>query len=137
MNLGRLGPGCFSPSGGGLLPARPPLRTVRESFPSYGSSLSNRCALVWARGGKLQPVRDDSSRTLTLGRRCVSRRRSPAPPFGAARLEVSSVVWIVGVGGPADFDMALDFGSGGFIPGEGLALALVLGAPDAEGPVGG
>ena len=26
------------PSRGGLLPARPPLRTVRESFPSYGSS---------------------------------------------------------------------------------------------------
>ena len=25
-------------SGGGLLPARPPLRTVLESFPSYGSS---------------------------------------------------------------------------------------------------
>src|ERR1035441_1818677 len=32
-------------SGGGLLPARPPLRTVLESFPSYGSSRSNRCAL--------------------------------------------------------------------------------------------
>ena len=27
------------PSRGGLLPARPPLRTVLESFPSYGSSL--------------------------------------------------------------------------------------------------
>src|SRR5438477_11278684 len=32
------------PSRGGLLPARPPLRTVLESFPSYGSSRSNRCA---------------------------------------------------------------------------------------------
>src|ERR1051326_4969484 len=28
----------FTPSGSGLLPARPPLRTVLESFPSYGSS---------------------------------------------------------------------------------------------------
>ena len=28
----------LTPSRGGLLPARPPLRTVRESFPSYGSS---------------------------------------------------------------------------------------------------
>ena len=28
------------PSGSGLLPARPPLRTVLESFPSYGSSHS-------------------------------------------------------------------------------------------------
>src|ERR1035437_10347391 len=27
-----------TPSGGGQLPARPPLRTVLESFPSYGSS---------------------------------------------------------------------------------------------------
>ncbi len=27
----------------------------RESFPSYGSSLSNRCAWMWARGGILQP----------------------------------------------------------------------------------
>ena len=28
------------PSRDGLLPAHPPLRTVRESFPSYGSSKS-------------------------------------------------------------------------------------------------
>jgi hypothetical protein len=33
------------------LPARTPLRTVRESFPSYGSSRSDRCALSRARGG--------------------------------------------------------------------------------------
>src|SRR5438477_8688643 len=39
------------PSRGGLLPARPPLRTVLESFPSYGSSRSNRCALSRADGG--------------------------------------------------------------------------------------
>ena len=38
-------PRIFMSSGGGLLPARPPLRTVLESFPSYGSSRSNRCAL--------------------------------------------------------------------------------------------
>jgi hypothetical protein len=31
-----------TPSRGGLFPARPPLRTVLESFPSYGSSRSNR-----------------------------------------------------------------------------------------------
>ena len=30
-------------SRGGLFPARPPLRTVLESFPSYGSSRFNRC----------------------------------------------------------------------------------------------
>ena len=39
------------PSGSGLLPARPPLRTVLESFPSYGSSPT-----------KISPVRRNRSR---------------------------------------------------------------------------
>src|SRR6266850_4634101 len=125
-----------SPSRGGLLPARPPLRTVLESFPSYGSSLSNLCALMWVRGGKLQPMRDESNGRLTLGRRCVSRGLAPAPPSGAAHFEVSSVVRIVGICGPTDFDMALDSSVGGFVQGEHLAFALFLGEPDAEDPFG-
>jgi hypothetical protein len=43
-----LTPNCVpgaAPSGSGALPLRPPLRTVRESFPSYGSSISKR--LPW------------------------------------------------------------------------------------------
>ena len=52
----RLDVGCFGvpsralltrypPGRRGRLPVHAPLRTVRESFPSYGSSRSNRCAL--------------------------------------------------------------------------------------------
>ena len=33
------------------MPARPPLRTVLESFPSYGSSPSNQYSVIWALGG--------------------------------------------------------------------------------------
>ena len=39
------------PSRGGLLPARPPLRTVRESFPSYGSSPHKATAYCGATRG--------------------------------------------------------------------------------------
>src|SRR5580765_4748857 len=99
-------------SGSGLSPARSPLRTVRESFPSYGSSLSNRCSRVWALGGISQPMRDNASGALSLGRRSVSLALAPAPPSAAARLEVSRVVRIVGIGGPTNFDMALDSGAG-------------------------
>src|SRR4051794_24356366 len=53
------------PSRGGLLPAHPPLRTVRESFPSYGSSLSDQEPL-WAPGG--------NQRTVALAIRIRSRR---------------------------------------------------------------
>ena len=81
-------------------------------------------------------MRDDSSGTRTLGRRSVSRRLAPALPLRAARLEISSVVWIVGICGPTDFDMALDFGAGGFIQGQYLAFARFLGEPDAEDPLG-
>ena len=91
---------------------------------------------MWTRGGKLQPMCDPSSGRLTLGRRCVSRSRPPAPPSGAARLEVSSVGRVVGVCGPADFNMALDSGAGGLIQGKHLAFALFLGEPDAEDPFG-
>ena len=35
--------GLVAPGGCGRLPVRTPLRTVLESFPSYGSCLSNRC----------------------------------------------------------------------------------------------
>jgi len=42
------------PSGSGLLPARPPLRTVLESFPSYGSSPSNQYRSVEVRPGGSQ-----------------------------------------------------------------------------------
>jgi len=76
-------------------------------------------------------MRDDSSGPGTF----VSRGLAPAPAFGAARLEVSSVVWVVGVCGPADFGMASDGGAGGSIKAEHLALAFFLGEPDAEEPV--
>src|SRR5260221_13269856 len=42
-------------SRGGLLPARPPLRTVRESFPSYGSSRSQPLLLVRATAAHPRP----------------------------------------------------------------------------------
>src|SRR5256885_1462036 len=122
-------------SGSGLLPTRPPLRTVRESFPSYGSSLSNRCSRVWARGGISQPMRDNASGALSLGR-SVCPALAPAPPTAAARLEVSRAVRVVGIGGPTNFDMALDSGAGGPGEGEHLALALFLGEPDAEESLG-
>lgn len=117
------------------MPARPPLRTVRESFPSYGSSLSNRCTLVWARGGELQPVCDDSSRRWGPGRRNGSRAWAHASTETAALFEVSRVMWVVGVCGPSDFDMALYFGAGGQVEREHLALALLLGEPHAEEPL--
>ena len=41
------------PSRGGLLPARPPLRTVLESFPSYGSSPHK--AAAYCRGMRGDP----------------------------------------------------------------------------------
>ncbi len=78
---------------------------------------------------------DDSSSGRALGRQCVSLARTPVPAFGSAGLEVSGVLWVVGVGGPADFDMAFDSGAGGFIQGEYAAMALFLGKPDAEEPV--
>src|SRR6267142_2568181 len=115
-------------------PARTPLRTVRESFPSYGSSLSNRCSLVWARGGRPQPMCDASTWPVTLGRYDVSRSLVTAPLFRAAQFEVSGVVWVVGIGSPTDFNMALYSGAGGLIQGEHMALALFLGKPDAEEP---
>src|SRR6185503_15620630 len=107
-----------------------PLRTVLESFPSYGSSLSNRCAWLWARGGKLQPMRDTSSGARTLGRRCVFRRLAPVPPFWVAHFEVSSVVRIVGICGPANSFVASDSGAGCSVQGEHLAFALFLGEPN-------
>ena len=90
---------------------------------------------MWARGGILQPMRENSSGALTLGRRCVARGLAPVPPAAAARLEVSRVVGIVGIGSPTDFNMALDFGAGGPIERQRLALALFLGEPDAEDPL--
>ncbi len=43
--------GKMLPSGGGLLPTRPPLRTVLESFPSFRLKPLQPVRLSWARGG--------------------------------------------------------------------------------------
>ena len=64
----------------GRWPAHTPLRTVRESFPSYGSSLSNRYFLVEAGGGICQPMFDDSRLRIGAGRRRVSVTVTHAPP---------------------------------------------------------
>src|SRR5204862_2024951 len=72
---------------------------------------------------------------LSLGR-SVCPALAPAPPTAAARLEVSRAVRVVGIGGPTNFDMALDSGAGGPVEGEHLALALFLGEPDAEESLG-
>ena len=76
----------------------------------------------------------DSSLRVGLGRRCVSLARPRAPSEPAALLEVLRVVWIVGVCGPADFDMAFDGGAGGCVEHKHLACVLFLGEPDAEEP---
>ena len=72
-----------------------------------------------------------------MGRRCVSRGLAQAPTLWPARFEVASVVEVVRISSPTDFNMAFDFGAGGFIQGEHLALAWFLGEPDAEEPLGG
>jgi len=128
------GPHNGRSSGGRLLPAHPPLRTVRESFPSYGSSLSNRGLLVEACGGICQPVFEDSRLRLRTGRQSVSRLITHAPSRAVARLEVTGVVWVVGVCSPADFDMALNGGAGGSVERQDLLRALALGEPDTEEP---
>ena len=52
------------PSRGGLLPARPPLRTVRESFPSYGSSPHKGAA--YCRGMWGDPRRSEKPRLYAV-----------------------------------------------------------------------
>src|SRR5262245_51047418 len=89
---------------------------------------------MWARGGKLQPMRYDSSLRVRSGRQCVSLAGARAPSTSAALLEVWRVVRIVGVCGPLDFDMAFDGRAGGCVERKHLALALFLGEPDAEDP---
>ncbi len=65
----------------------------------------------------------------------MSRVLRPPPPV-EADIEVSDVVWVVGVGSPSDFDMATDSGAGGPVEGKHLAFTLVLGEPDAEDSLG-
>src|SRR5205085_3724800 len=97
------------PSGSGLLPARPPLRTVLESFPSYGSSPSNQCRWWW----HLAAI--PSTNRLTSHGWAV-RVGCPwfpdAPDEAATLLEVFGVGGIVGIGFPFDFDMAFNLGAG-------------------------
>ena len=52
------------PSRDGLLPARPPLRTVRESFPSYGSSPHK--ATAYCRGMRGDPRRSAKPRLYAV-----------------------------------------------------------------------
>jgi len=91
----------------------------------------------WARGGILQPVCDNASAQWGLGRRKVAFAIAHAPIGTSALLEVSRVVWVVGVCGPTDFDMALDGGAGGSIKSDDLRVALLLSEPDAEEPTFG
>ena len=87
---------------------------------------------MWARGGILQPMRDNPSVQYGSGHREAAV--ADAPTRTAALFEVSRVVRIVGIGGPANFDMASDGGAGGSVKGEDFCVALLLGEPDAEEP---
>ena len=58
-----------------------------------------------------------------------------APDKPAALLEVFDVVWVVGIGGPSDFDMALDWGAGQAVEFEHAGLALGSLDPCAEHPI--
>src|SRR5216683_2402494 len=84
-------------SGGGLLAAHPPLRTVRESFPSYGSSRSNRCT--------------GPGHAAVTERRMEHCELSYAPRKTAALLEVFGVALVIGIGCPPDLDMAFNHGT--------------------------
>ena len=75
-----------------------------------------------------------SSGRVDLGRRSVSRVRPCAPSKVAALLEIWDVVWIVGICGPANFNMAFDGGAGGSIERKHLAVARACIEPDAEEP---
>ena len=112
------------PSRGGLWPARPPLRTVRESFPSYGSSRSNRCALSWAPAAIER--RWNTSFTLRAGGNRFGFPSTPtyAPDKTAALVEVFGVAWVVGVSCPPDFEMALDYRAGQPIDRQHVARAV-------------
>ena len=69
-----------------------------------------------------------------MGRRHVSHGLTLAPTLTAAPLEVSDVVWVIGVRSPADFNMALDGCAPDGIELEHAALALSLGESDAKSP---
>ena len=71
---------------------------------------------------------------MDLGRRSISRVRPCAPSKVAALLEIWDVVWIVGICGPANFNMAFDGGAGGSIERKHLAVARACIEPDAEDP---
>src|SRR6059036_559955 len=95
------------PSGSGLLPARPPLRTVLESFPSYGSSPSNQCRWPWHLAAILSTNRFVFRRwSVRVG--CPVLPNSPGE--AATLLEVGGVGWVVGVGLTPDLNVALNLG---------------------------
>ena len=89
---------------------------------------------MWARGGVGQPVFYGSSVRFGLGSRNGPLARARAPAIAVALLEVVEVVRVVGIGGPTDFNMALNGCAGGGIEREHLASALPGFEPDAEEP---
>ena len=117
------------------LPAQAPLRTVRESFPSHGSSLSkiNLC-----RGDPAIRFRCNSILSCQLIRSGCERTglsdRISAPGEASPLLKILDRLRLVRIGFSSNLDVALDHGPRHRIRAEDTPLSFAVMSPDREGP---
>ena len=116
------------PSRRGLFPARTPLRTVHEGFPSYGSSLASPD--LW----------DEAGRHSDQGKYCPVRLglaglSTNAPCEAAARLKILRIDWVIGVGIPSDLEIAMNPGADRLIDFECCVHSVCLSETDCKPPV--
>src|SRR6266567_3586692 len=110
------------------LPAHAPLRTVRESFPSYGSSLSS--PVLWCEVGRQSGQRKYCP--VRLGRAGLSTN---APREAAALPKILRVNWVVGVGIPSHLDVAVNSSADRLIEFKCRVLSVCRSEADSELPV--